>query len=67
MGRENDKMPSSKLALACSGWAATAVLQSLLQNRAVAAWSAVSGLDEGFQSFSLPILVYMDNPYRCNK
>jgi hypothetical protein len=28
--------------------------------RAIAA-----GLDEGLLSLSLPILVYMDNPYRC--
>jgi hypothetical protein len=26
-----------------------------------------AGLDEGILSFSLPILVYMDNPYRYNE
>ena len=28
---------------------------------------ALAGVDEGLLPFSLPIFVYMDNPYRCNK
>jgi hypothetical protein len=30
---------------------------------AIAAFDKTAGLDEGLPSFSLPILVYMDNPY----